>query len=145
MNRPLVRRYVPDLAALLRCCELNYVRLHQLLRPLEQAGQRLCWALDGETSVEVVVDETTRYTALISLRQQRAGTPDWLLPAMRVRMYHDARLAEVLTSQQISSLAPRYDYPNAKMHQRDEKYRVNHFLGEWLAVSRRIGYCHSAE
>lgn len=135
------RRYVPDLAGLLRCCEMNYVRLSQLLAQLRVVGDEIGWALDGQTSVVAVIDETTPYTALVTLSQHRPGTPAYLLPSMRVRLYHDARVAEVLTSQQISKLAPRYDYPNAKMHQRDEKYRVNHFLGEWLALSRRIGYC----
>lgn len=135
-----MKPYVPDLAALIRCCEVNYLRLWQLLRQLEQPGDRLSWALDEHTAVEARLDERTPYTALVTLSQIRADTPSWLLPNMSVRLYHDARVAEVLTSQQIGRLAARYDYPNAKMHQRDEKYQVNHFLGEWLALSRRIGY-----
>ncbi len=139
----IVRRgYSPDLAALLRCCEINYLWLSPLLKPLTACGQQLRWSLDEHTAVEVTLNERTRYTELVTLCQKRVGMPAYLLPSMQVRLYHDARLAEVLTSQQISRLASRYDYPNASMHQQDEKYRVNHFLGEWLALSRKIGFCH---
>ena len=52
MSRTLVRRYVPDLAALLRCCELNYVRLHQLLRRTSQhSPQPLRLQLQQQTTL----------------------------------------------------------------------------------------------
>ncbi|MGL6349457.1 MAG: DUF1249 domain-containing protein, partial [Aeromonas sp.] len=40
---------------------------------------------------------------------------------------------------QISRLQPSYDYPNKKMHQRDEKEQVNLFLAEWLKFCLRHG------
>jgi len=59
---------------------------------------------------------------------------------LQVRLYHDARMAEVCVSQQISRLQPSYHYPNAKMHHRDEKEQCNHFLGEWLRFCLVHGY-----
>lgn len=51
---------------------------------------------------------------------------------MSVRLYHDARVAEVCSTQQIYRFKGRYDYPNKKLHQRDEKHQINQFLAEWL-------------
>ncbi|WP_372338175.1 DUF1249 domain-containing protein [Hafnia alvei] len=47
---------------------------------------------------------------------------------MSVRLYHDAMVAEVCASQQISRFKARYDYPNKKLHQRDESIKLTSFL-----------------
>lgn len=51
---------------------------------------------------------------------------------MSVRLYHDAMVAEVCSTQQIYRFKARYDYPNKKLHQRDEKHQINQFLADWL-------------
>ncbi|MDD0441623.1 DUF1249 domain-containing protein, partial [Shigella sonnei] len=33
---------------------------------------------------------------------------------------------------QIFRFKARYDYPNKKLHQRDEKHQINQFLADWL-------------
>jgi uncharacterized protein YqiB (DUF1249 family) len=58
---------------------------------------------------------------------------------MKVRIYHDARVAEVLACQGIHSFQPFYPYPNPKMLQPYEKRRVNYFLGEWLSHCSVMG------
>ncbi len=59
--------------------------------------------------------------------------------ALDVRLYHDAGLAEVVVSpgsgqSHYGQWLPRYDYPNVRMYQRDEKSQLNQFLGELLAI-----------
>ena len=81
--------------------------------------------------MEVV--ERSPYTTLIRLSQH----PDapWNHKArMTVRLYHDARSAEVVEYQvRKHFLRAVYDYPNADMRQPDEKAQINRFLGEYLA------------
>ena len=48
--------------------------------------------------------------------------------------FSDARMAEVISSQGIQQVKPRYDYPNKHMHQQDEKQQINQFLNEWLQL-----------
>lgn len=48
---------------------------------------------------------------------------------MTVRLYHDAMVAEVCSSQQIFRFKARYDYPNKKLHQRDESIKLISFSG----------------
>ena len=64
---------------------------------------------------------------------------DFFKPAMVVRLYHDARMAEVISSQDIKQIKPRYDYPNAAMHHPDEKQQINLFLKEWLQLCHELG------
>ena len=56
-----------------------------------------------------------------------------LTPQLTVRVYHDAQLAEVVEFAPFRRAQPRYDYPNPRMHQPNEKSQWNHFLGEWLS------------
>ena len=55
--------------------------------------------------------------------------------SLDIRLYHDAQLAEVVSSKGCRQFAARHEYPNQRMHQRDEKAQLNQFLGEL------IGYC----
>ena len=61
-------------------------------------------------------------------------------PNFVVRLYHDARVAEVLACQQISRFKARYDYPNTDMLQPDEKRQINLLLRDWLKLCAVQGY-----
>ncbi|MCM2680392.1 DUF1249 domain-containing protein [Echinimonas agarilytica] len=126
------KRYIPDLAELQACCTRNYVSLDRLLLGLGNETS-LVFGHDGEQKVTLTVVELARYTTTIEISQNKALGPSYIKPSMEVRMYHDARMAEVLSSQQISGVRARYDYPNSRMHQRDEKIQINRFLAEWLS------------
>ena len=55
-------------------------------------------------------------------------------PALSVRLYHDARSAEVVEYQRDGYFRAVYDYPNRHMRLPDEKAQVNRFLGEFLSM-----------
>ena len=78
------------------------------------------------------MEECTSYTTLVEIRQVAPTVSYWSLPSMSVRLYHDALVAEVCSTQQIYRFKARYDYPNKKLHQRDEKHQINQFLADWL-------------
>ena len=61
-----------------------------------------------------------------------AGMPWAGLQNLALRVYHDARMVEVVAceSQRISRI--RYRYPNASMYLPDEKVQLNEFLGIWF-------------
>ena len=99
-----MKRYTPDFPEMMRLCEMNFSQLRRLLR----------------------------YTTLVTIEQTAPAISYWSLPSMTVRLYHDAMVAEVCSSQQIFRFKARYDYPNKKLHQRDEKHQINQFLADWL-------------
>jgi hypothetical protein len=63
--------------------------------------------------------------------------------SLDVRLYHDAQLAEVVSSRGCRQFAARHEYPNQQMHQRDEKAQLNQFLSELIGfclVKGRVAY-----
>lgn len=125
--------YRPRIAALLSLYEDNYQRLQRLVPKLgilvgsvEAVGEH-----GAATRLEIV--ERFPYTSTICLSQELpAGAGLRVDIRMCVRLYHDAKLAEVVSYQGEQRFEPRYAYPNRRMRQQDEKQQVNCLLAEWL-------------
>jgi len=138
-------RYKVDLKAFMADCEANYYRLLKLLPGFDDLD-RFQLRLPGANQVIMTLDviERTPYTSLVEICQQ--GTKptrlaEWLPePSLKVRLYHDARLAEVVHCAGRRNPRPRYLYPNEDMLQPDEKAQWNRFLSEWLALAIGHGY-----
>jgi uncharacterized protein YqiB (DUF1249 family) len=126
-------------------CEVNFLRLQKLL-PGFASGQacRIGAQPIGayQDVLEVLVTERCPYTAELRVRQKR---PVWgrRSSEFRVRVYLDARMAEVVGCENVRRLLPRYDYPNARGLARDEKWQHNRLLGEWLSRCLSDGHALS--
>ncbi|CAK9883910.1 MAG: hypothetical protein XXXJIFNMEKO3_00284 [Candidatus Erwinia impunctatus] len=127
----MIKRYVPDFPEMMRVCETNFARLRHLLPQEEEVGVSVAYDVNG-AGYRLTIQEATRYTTLVLIEQHYPVVRYWSLPAMQVRLYHDARVAEVCSTQQIFRFKARYDYTNKKLHQRDEKQQINQFLADWL-------------
>ena len=123
-------RYRLDFRALMSQCEENYARMLPLMNALGDRDQ-------------MQVDQGMPTTPMPPCRCWNVlPTPprcDWRIRswtscrvAAPVRLYHDARLAEVTEARPFRRVNARYAYPNRNMHQRDEKAQWNRFLAEWL-------------
>jgi len=123
-------------------CANNYLLLLKLQAEQTQLDQQRHFFINDYLAYTVTVNEVTRYTSLITFEQkalEQMGSKIKVLssslhPRMSIRMYHDACMAEVISSQDIRQVKPRYDYPNKHMHQQDEKQQINQFLNEWLQL-----------
>lgn len=129
-------RYRIDLAGLQSTCEINYARLMRLLPDMRRIGARRRIALsEGSRLLGVLgltVVESCPYTNTLHFYQEQAAP--WLpVPWMQVRVYHDVRMAEVISTDRSPRLQPVYPYPNPDMHQPDEKNQLNLFLGQCLS------------
>ena len=127
-------RYRLDFRALMTQCEENYARMLPLMKAM---GERDSMSVDvGHAhhthTLKLKVLERSPYTTTVRLEDQELLA---VLPASRltVRLYHDARLAEVTEARPFRRVNARYGYPNRHMHQRDEKAQWNRFLAEWLS------------
>ena len=138
--------YRPQLSTLMNLCEINYMMLLRLLADKEEVGERRHFFISDFLSYTIVVEEVTRYTSLVTMYQSSLLLENHLsemfTPKMVIRLYHDARLAEVISNQDIHRVKPRYDYPNPQMHLPDEKQQINQFLKEWLQLSLQLGQVH---
>ena len=134
-----MKRYVPDLMSLQRTCEVNYMALMKLLPPGGSVGAERRYQVGTGLQFQLTVTEESRFTSQVILAQHNPELPSYLQARIEIRLYHDVRMAEVCAAQQISMLQPRYDYPNQKMHHRDEKEQVNLFLADWLRFCLKHG------
>ena len=151
-NRTLVngvrQKYQPNLVSLMTLCANNYMLLLKVLANKTAIGETRHFFISDFLSYNVTIKEVTRYTSVISFEQESLSyslknipsiVASALHPRMTIRLYHDARMAEVLATQDIRQVKPRYDYPNSQMHQQDEKQQTNQFLNEWLHLCLRLG------
>lgn len=139
-NRNLRQRYRIDLPAHIAECDANYLRLMMLFPTLrEQDASMFGIVLGGQAQrVRLEVRERGPYTTLIEIRQS-PRVPWNPRPLMQVRLYHDARSAEVVEFHGARHFRAVYDYPNRDMHQPDEKAQVNRFLTEFLSMCLHHG------
>ncbi|MNF81102.1 putative dehydrogenase [compost metagenome] len=96
----------------------------------------------GDQMLGVLTLEVLRacpYTTTLRVRQEHSLP--WLpVPQLEVQVYHDARMAEVVSAEHARRFRGIYPYPNALMHQPDEKAQLNVFLGEWLSHCLACGH-----
>jgi len=143
-------RYKVDLPLQMAECETNYLRLQKLLlqhlaKPVDDKDDsyRFLISRSGQQWLnQIRVLERSPYTTTLQIAQTSvSATSSWLqMPRLTVRMYHDAKLAEVLAWEGHKRLRPRYEYPNQAMYHADEKLQINQFLGELLSIALSEGH-----
>jgi uncharacterized protein YqiB (DUF1249 family) len=121
--------------------EKNFSKLTDLLPGLPLRQGPLAIAIAGLPLIHIDILEQNPYTTTINISQSMAVGQPWVSNlCMKVRLYYDARVAEVIAYQGVRALQAFYPYPNPKMFQPYEKRRVNQFLAEWLrhCLNRRF-------
>lgn len=143
--------YVPDFLSL---CERNYAQLRHLLpfsaQPLNvkkavseqqaQSPDSQLIQINAQEGYRIRLLELCKFTTTIKIEHVSETALAWLRPQFEVRLYHDARLAEVISCQQMRRFKAVYDYPNLEMMQPDEKRQINLLLRDWLMLCQRQGY-----
>lgn len=128
------------LGDMIRLYENNYSRVIGLLPASVDLSSPVTLFIEGMFRIRIELIEQSRYTSVVALQCCWDITGPWLdKPYMKVRLYHDARVAEVIAYQQYSGFKARNPQPNPKLFGIYEKRQVNLFLGEWLdcCLSRR--------
>tara|TARA_B110000305_G_C19076193_1_gene464005 strand:+ start:220 stop:678 length:459 start_codon:yes stop_codon:yes gene_type:complete len=125
------RRYTVDLLDLHALCEANYARMLQLFPTYEVSNSRQLAIDEGQIIFDVM--ERCRYTTTFRIRKLGPLSVTYGAVVVDLRVYHDAKMAEVVSFQANRQLAGRYTYPNDKMYQRNEKQQQNRFVAELLA------------
>ena len=144
------KKYQPNLVSLMALCANNYMLSLKVQANKTQVGDLRSFFISDFLSYSLTVNEVTRYTSLITIEQKSMvglhtlskALKSSLHPRITIRLYHDARLAEVISVQDMRQIKPRYNYPNSHMHQQDEKQQINQFLNEWLHLCLNLGQVH---
>ncbi|WP_371376962.1 DUF1249 domain-containing protein [Thalassotalea aquiviva] len=136
-------KYHPSLKGLINLFEVNYMLLTRLLGGMDAVGDTKQFYLTQGLAFQLQVEQKSKYTHVVRFEQIQHQDSRWSekLPyiSMAIRLYHDARLAEVIEYQNNKNVKPRYDYPNKGMHLPDEKKQIHQFLTQWLQVCLQQG------
>lgn len=126
--------------------EENYRLLLRLLPELPEQGGRLMLVsrrVTGDLAVRVL--EVNRYTTTIELAKPFAVDREYLPDlSMKVRIYYDAGVTEVLGYQGCDRIPARYQVAGTGRYVRDEKRQVNHLLNDLLRHCRRYDYHYAS-
>lgn len=122
------KTYIPNLVKFNNLCETNYCRLESILG--EQTEEKTL-LLDDGSLINFKFLDLQKFTRTLSITQV---SQNYLPPnfKMKIQIYDDVKMAEVVGYQNQRYFLGKYDYPNKKMHQPDEKYQLNEFLKELL-------------
>ena len=88
---------------------------------------------------QILLTETQRspYTSFVTL--VGLDRAEWLqVPQLDVRMYHDARMAEIASIDGYRPVAGSHCRSSRERHA-DEKQQINTYLGEWLRYCLNVG------
>ena len=137
------RRTRHELADLMAIYECNYLRLRQLIPDHVLADEGGVSCAERALDLHLSVLERTRYTTTIRLTylfEDELG--EFPAPDMRVRIYHDARLAEVIAcGRRRGQRSAEYDRMRHQ-YSLNEKWRMNRFLQKWLGYCLRQGHSY---
>jgi uncharacterized protein len=135
--------YVAELNRLQRDAAASYLLLQRLWQADEQGIRRFGLRQQGRDLgiMQLQRLERTPWTELLEMTSDTWGKHAQLSPLqLQIRIYHDVRLAEVVSCQQFQPREGRYAYPNEAMFHPDEKVQVNDLLVQWLKFALERGY-----
>ncbi len=124
------KRIKADYAALMDLYEQNYIRLRCIV-PDMQTADVMVSQIEGYADLHLSIKERCKYTTFLNLTYQfkQSGQSKLFLPDLNIRVYHDAKTAEVQNRQ--SRVHQLLDNKGSIQHQ----WTLNRFLYKWL------GYC----
>lgn len=135
-----VRRFdlAGTFAGLMDLYERNYIGLRRLIPELPPAGVVCRSQVAGNLDVHLRVLERFAYTSELSLTYYFLRDAEAIAePDVRVRIYHDARQAEVLSSH-LRTWPDFQADPCPGLHNR---WRANRFLYKWVHYCLHQGHC----
>lgn len=142
--RSIPRNEPGTFPALMDLYECNYINMRRLLPVMPETPIDLVSRTPGSLDLYFRLIERFRYTSEVSLtyRFVQCGAV-FAEPNLRIRVYHDARQAEVLTAHlrhlpafDAESLATQYG-DGTRLYSR---WKINRFLFKWLNYCLRQGH-----
>jgi uncharacterized protein YqiB (DUF1249 family) len=130
-------------AGLMDLYEQNYIGIRRLVPVMPPVGVHLVSQVPGGLSLHLEVLERFRYTTELALtyhfvKQHKGFIAE---PNLLMRVYHDARLAEVMAAHLRRRPVFQADLENTKNTQLRSRWHVNRFLYKWLNYCLHQGYC----
>ena len=126
-------------------CESNYQKLFKLIPDLMAFKNAATGSAPHYTTLHLDIIERTPYTLTLELSHCfNNNSNDFLAPAVIIRVYLDAQLAEVLSDHARAGVAQVFKDPGLSLEIMNYKWRLNYFLQKWLDHCLKKNYLFSA-
>lgn len=118
--------------------ENNFLRFRKLVPDLEALPEHAYSRINGSMGLHIIVLERTRFTTTLRMTYHfTEGSRLHAEPDLKLRVYHDARLVEVLSGHLKHGRQKLEHLPaDAKL----EKWKLNRFLFKWLGFCLHQGH-----
>jgi len=128
---------------LAKLCEANYERLLRLIPDLDGSARSAVARADGKPSLHLELLEHSPYTLTVELSHcfSQGGAQSLLEPAVKIRVYLDARAAEVLSDRDRPGRQGSRHRESPAREVMDYKWTLNYFLSQWLEHCLACNYC----
>ena len=129
-----VEHRVPrSFAGLMTLYESNHARLRQLMGNLRRLPESAISTASKDLDLYILVEERSRYTTSLQMTYwfedglERAADPD-----LKLRIYHDARLAEALSCADAPRHAALRGVWQPAASAMEQRWTLNILLNKWL-------------
>jgi uncharacterized protein YqiB (DUF1249 family) len=123
-------------------CESNFQKLFQLIPCLLTCKEKASGFAENNSFLHLDVIERSPYTITIELSHSFSKSGAELLePAVKIRIYLDAKLAEVLSDHVRAPVMQIYKNASCSREIMNYKWRLNYFLQKWLDHCLKKNYC----
>ncbi|BBL70446.1 DUF1249 domain-containing protein [Methylogaea oryzae] len=124
-----------------RVCEANYDKLQRLLPDLASLEQAVLEDESGQPALHARLLERTPYTVTVELTHHFPADGEYSPePAVQVRVFLDAKLAEVMCADSKPAVRDALRHNPSAKAVLDYKWRLNYFLEKWLDHCLRHDY-----
>jgi len=126
---------------LARLCEANFGKLLALIPDLAYIPETATARVDGKPSLHLKLIERSPYTLTLELSHCFMWEFQALLePAVKIRIYLDARAAEVLSDHARPFVLDALKHDCSARSVLDYKWSLNYFLSRWLDHCLQANY-----
>jgi uncharacterized protein YqiB (DUF1249 family) len=126
--------------------ESNYQKLFRLIPDLLIFKESAIGIAPLNTMLHLEIIERTPYTLTLELSHCfDKNSDDFFAPAVKIRVYLDAHLAEVLSDHVRTGVAQVIKDPGLSREIMNYKWRLNYFLQKWLDHCLKKDYLFGAK
>lgn len=132
-----------------KICESNYQKLFRLIPNLKFLGHSAVGHTPNQRpALQLDILERNPYTLTIELNHCfTQPLSELLTPAVKIRVYLDAQLAEVIRDNDRPAVDRVYQNPGRVLEIQEYKWRLNYFLQKWLdhCLQTEYRFCNSSD
>lgn len=116
-----------------KICESNFHKLFCLIPDLCSFTSQATAKTTNKPSLHLKIIDRSKHTITVELSHNFiANLEDFMEPAVKIRVYLDANLAEVLKDHARPQVSAVYKDPAQSVEIMNYKWRLNYFLQKWL-------------